>query len=152
MNAKEQYVFDNAVPITESGCWLWDRSLSAKGYGWATFEGVVRRAHRLSFEAFRGLIPRGMLVCHRCDVRSCVNPEHLFLGTAKDNALDAVSKGRTLVGEKNPRTSLNADSVKSIRSLYAGGAKIAHIARAFGLKHSATSAICKGISWKYLDA
>lgn len=72
---------------TNGGCWLWPVSA---GYG--QFKG--KRAHRLSYEAFKGPIPDGLFVCHKCDVPACCNPDHLFVGTASDNSLDMVKKGR----------------------------------------------------------
>lgn len=82
--------------ITESptGCWLWNRSHASSGYGDFRMNGKHYLAHRASYEAFIGPIPVGMWVLHKCDVRSCVNPEHLFLGTNQDNIADSVRKGR----------------------------------------------------------
>jgi len=72
---------------TNGGCWLWP---VAKGYG--CYRG--KRPSRLSYEAFKGPIPEGLFVCHTCDVTQCVNPDHLWVGTASDNSLDMVKKGR----------------------------------------------------------
>ena len=86
--------------VDKSGdCWVWTGALSTKGY--ANFsiwfpEDIVRRfyGHRFSWFLIHGEIPKGMLICHHCDNRPCVRPDHLFLGTAKDNAMDAIKKGR----------------------------------------------------------
>lgn len=78
------------VPVTESGCWLWMGVIHASGYG--HYNG--KKAHRLSWELHNGSIPDGMCICHKCDVPSCVNPNHLFLGTQGDNVRDAWTKGR----------------------------------------------------------
>lgn len=82
---------DMYVPVPEAGCWLattwWDKD----GYG-RTSDHLLM--HRASYERHVGQIPEGMLVCHKCDTPACVNPEHLFLGTNRDNILDMVSKGR----------------------------------------------------------
>lgn len=75
------------------GCWLWTGDV-ARRYGRITIGQRAIRAHRFSYELHVGRIPKGMMVCHRCDVPLCVNPDHLFLGSAKDNMKDAVDKRR----------------------------------------------------------
>ena len=82
------------IPVTESGCWIWTGSMSSGGYGQVKIGGKLHRAHRVAWTIFKGPIHDGLMVCHRCDVRDCVNPEHLFLGTAKDNFQDCLKKGR----------------------------------------------------------
>lgn len=84
----------NIFPVPESGCWLWDSTVSQYGYGTLKFEGRKQLAHRLSYIHFKGQIQDGMMVCHKCDTPLCVNPDHLFLGVALDNHLDMVKKGR----------------------------------------------------------
>lgn len=82
-------------------CWLWMGRVNEKGYGVMPIARKNFSAHRLSYEYFIGDIEVGEMVLHSCDVRSCVNPAHLFLGDAKLNAIDASSKGRTFTGEHN---------------------------------------------------
>lgn len=76
------------------GCWLWIGALSSDGYGKIYHNKKLLRAHRAVYEFYRGPIPSHLDACHRCDTPSCVNPEHIFIGTAKDNIQDAMRKGR----------------------------------------------------------
>lgn len=77
-----------------NGCWEWQGAVSGPGYGQTRFFGKSFAAHRVSYEIAYGAIKKGLFVCHKCDNRKCVNPNHFFLGTAKDNTLDMLSKGR----------------------------------------------------------
>jgi len=87
-------ILDGSMPVSETGCWLWLGHLHGSGYPRLKINKKNKSAHRYSYEAFVGPIPDGLLVCHKCDVPSCVNPAHLFVGTHKDNARDMMQKGR----------------------------------------------------------
>ena len=98
-----QRILDN-ITVDDNGCWLMKARESNWGYARVHWrENNVRKymkAHRYSYQVFIGEIPEGLLVCHSCDVRNCVNPEHLWLGTSQDNVDDMVKKGRCNSGKK----------------------------------------------------
>lgn len=85
------------------GCWLWTAAINKNGYGaFAPTPTQVKRAHRVSWELHYGPIPPKIDVCHECDTRNCVRPDHLFLGTRKQNMEDCKLKGRTAAGDRSP--------------------------------------------------
>jgi predicted XRE-type DNA-binding protein len=128
---------------------LWGGGQFPTGYGsfmLPTPKGWrARYAHRLAWEMARGPIPPGMFVCHKCDVRACVNVDHLFLGTNADNVRDAVSKRRHAYGERAARAKLTEQQVVEIRS--ADGTQ-AEMAARFGVSRAAISDIRRGKRWK----
>lgn len=91
-----------SMPEPNSGCVLWFGFTNAKGYGVMRIAGKLHKVHRVAWTLRHGKIPAGLHVCHRCDVRCCVNTDHLFLGTAADNNADMAAKGRA----KSPPESL----------------------------------------------
>lgn len=107
-------------------------------------------AHRASWELHNGPVPEGLMVLHHCDVRNCVNPEHLFLGTNKDNLEDCARKGRMHPGEKNGMAKLRADQVKEIKILLESGTQRRMIAKRFGVHVGQIGKIARGEKWRHV--
>lgn len=141
-------------------CWEWNASRVEQGYGRFMHNGKTVRAHRLSWIIENGEIPAGMQVCHKCDNPPCVNPNHLFVGTPKDNAQDKVKKGRSSAGAKNPmygskRFGEHNPNVKisraiadQIRTEYSSGLVTqAALATRFGISQVAVSQIILNKRW-----
>lgn len=99
--------------VNDNGCWMWVGQTGGGGYGQTTYRGGPVKASRLAYTMFKGEIPKGLMVCHSCDVPRCINPDHLFLGTASDNMRDMVKKGRH--GARKWRK-LSDEQVRLIRS------------------------------------
>jgi len=131
-------------------CWEWTAGKSASGYGVFWMGGRNNRAHRVSWVLEFGKIPKGLLVCHHCDNPLCVNPNHLFLGTAQENSLDAMEKGRFATGELNGRSKLRDDDVLLIRKRLESGERLKPIAEDYNVEISTIHKIKKGRSWSHV--
>lgn len=132
-------------PEPNSGCWLWDGGTNGRGYGIFCLHGRSGGAHRASYQLYKGAIPAGLLVLHKCDVPPCVNPDHLFLGAHADNTADMWKKGRArrgrpgnVSGENNGRAKLTTADVLAIRS--SSETNMA-LARRFGVDNSQISRV-----------
>ena len=137
-----------------SDCWFWHGSLDSSNYGRVTHK-AANFAHRLSWHLFRGPIPEGMRVLHRCDVRNCVNPDHLFLGTQLDNIADMVAKGRNrgraVFGEANPVSKLTTAQVLSMREeRRTSGTSYRQLSKKFGVTIMTAFRATSGQSWSHL--
>ena len=97
----ETFDFHPRIAHSPSGCWEWQQKRSPRGYGIVKFRGRSIGAHRLAWMKYRGDIPANFYVMHACDNPSCVNPNHLFIGTPRDNVLDMISKNRHCHGDKH---------------------------------------------------
>ena len=139
------------VQKTDS-CWIWVGGKDKNGYGSfkGEHEGVLHdRAHRYSYHYHKGLIGKGMYVCHACDTPKCVNPDHLFLGTARDNAIDRSMKGRYRVakGEQSHYAKLTEEQA---RKILLDPRPYAQLAEEFGLTVGGISDIKNKNSWTHL--
>lgn len=139
--------------VDKSGeCWLWTGSATSRGYGQFLMAGVSWATHRLSYTIHFGPVPDGLSVLHRCDVRRCVQPAHLFLGTTDDNMLDMVQKGRSPRGERNRTARLTDDTVREIRALYATGRfRQVDLAERFRVSQKTVSAVVLRRKWKHVE-
>ena len=132
-------------------CWLWTGYVRENGYGCFGANGREYKAHRVSFFLEHGRISTDRLVLHRCDVRACVNPSHLFEGTPKDNSQDAVRKGRNtrLYGEQNGKAKLTRAAVLAIRRVCGrGGVYQKDVAKQFGVSEATVSYVVNGGRWR----
>jgi hypothetical protein len=138
-------MLSNVLVNQSTGCWLWQGSRDSWGYGHIKHNGRYFSTHRLSWMVHNGPIEK-MQVLHSCDVRNCINPDHLFLGTQKDNLADMAKKGRGSFGENHWKTSLTEQQVISIR---ADKRLQREIAQDFCISPKSVGAIQKGRSWKF---
>lgn len=145
--------FDSRVErVPESGCWIWMGALTDKGYGKFRSKTLQYAAHRKCYEAHRGPIPNGLCVLHRCDIPSCINPAHLFLGTRADNVVDMCAKNRVqrhgrggAIGESNPNTKLTDTQVLQLRAMYPLHSST-ELAAMFGIQRAQAWKIAVGLS------
>jgi hypothetical protein len=141
------------VDRSGNGCWLYCRT-DELGYGRFYKAGPMAFAHRTAWLLTHGEIPAGMDVCHTCDVRNCCNPDHLFLGTAKDNMADCKAKRRHTYGEKNRHAKLTEAQVQEIRATYRkdgphkqSPSNTKELAAKYGVSRLAINSIIAGRTW-----
>jgi HNH endonuclease len=146
-------------PEPNSGCWLWTTQHDKDGYGrlgrspWEGGRETI--AHRLAWTLLVGPVPGGLWVLHHCDNPTCVNPEHLFLGSPLDNVADMVSKGRKAItrfsGEAHPRAKVSAAEVSDIRRRRRAGEGVRALAREYGLHHTSVLSMLRGKTWPVVE-
>jgi len=142
--------FFSYIKKKKNKCWEWQLQGDKNGYGSFSITGKARealRAHRASWILFVGEIPKGMLVCHKCDNPPCVNPKHLFLGTNNDNMIDKMLKDRQTKGENVNTNILNREQVIKIRK---SPKTPLQLAEEFGITRASIYDILTFRSWKWL--
>lgn len=149
-----EWLFERTHPEPNSGCWIWCAAIHRRnGYGAVKVGGSVRRVHRVAYQiANRTKVPPHLDVCHKCDVRCCINPDHLFLGTRTENMQDCIKKGRLspipiLVGEASPNSKLTENDVRRIRR---DTRSQRAIARAYGVDKGTIACIVKRKTWRHI--
>ena len=152
--------------VDRSGdCWLWQAYCYPNGYGKFFAQKEHHYTHRVSYELTYGPIPKGLNICHRCDVRNCVNPSHLFAGTQAENLQDMASKGRSTSGDRNPsrlyperrakgeqhgHAKLSTADVLEIRRRGAAGESFALLAQLFKVGATQIKRIIERKRWKHI--
>lgn len=148
----QQYI-KNRIRETSNGCWLWQQATDNQGYGYAqVYWGRAHgknKAHQLSYLAFNGLIPDGLMICHTCDNPSCCNPRHLTLGTAKDNMNQKIMRGRanSANGTQHGKAKLVEADVVVIRQEHKAGSSFAELGRKFNVAKTTIRDIIIGKTW-----
>lgn len=136
-----------------SGCWIWHACKDKAGYGRILVDRVNEKATRVGWRLLCGPIPDGMKVLHKCDVKACVNPDHLYLGTSADNTRDLMAHGNpkwpeARYGEANPAAKLTQKQVGEIRDAIEGGHSQRSIAKRFGVSPETIRFIRLGKTWR----
>jgi len=148
----EDLILDNCIPVTESGCWLWTRPLLKSGYGQIRLNYKMYKSHRLSFEIFNKCsVLRPYFICHKCDIKACVNPDHLYIGTIYDNARDACLRGQQIKGEQVNNAVLTEGQVLKIRALFSTGKySKAKLARLYKVSDDCIFGLITRRTWKHI--
>lgn len=146
--------FNGPVPEHQPSlgrCWLYMSPPLPDGYGQFKVKRKTLRAHRFSYELYVSPIPAGMVVCHKCDNRMCVNPSHLFVGTVQDNEDDKRSKNRQAKGEHHGKSRMTVDKVRSLRKRRSEGASYDVLAAEFGIERTTVAQIVKRKTWTHVS-
>lgn len=149
----QQYIKDRVCTHPGTGCWEWAMAVSEQGYGVAAVGQKKASSHRIAYAAFVADIPAGINVCHRCDNPSCCNPEHLFLGSQKDNIQDCIRKGRKADkrGERHHLSKLTDKDVRQIRSLKGAGLLPSQVALMYPVGRWQINAIWHNQGWTHVE-
>ncbi len=153
LNTDKNRFYSNIIINQNNSCLEWMGTLKNNGYG--QFKKLNKKwfhAHRLSYELFIGQIPEDICVLHKCDNRKCVNPEHLWLGTKKDNTQDMIKKNRKIIiplkGERNGRAKLKENDIILIRKLYSEEMNCTQLSKIYNVAISTIDRIVRNKSWR----
>ena len=149
-NCSDEFRFMKYVNIISDSEWLWTGAKLKTGYGYFRYKKRNQLAHRVSYQLFKGEIPKGICVLHKDDNPSNVAPENLKLGSLKDNSEDMVKKLRNKTGENHYKAKLTEKKVARIRELNKNGVKIAEICSIYNISDGAIRAILNNQTWKYV--
>lgn len=136
-------------PIPWTGCWIWTAGINKAGYGIFAVNRKSQLAHRISYILYKGKIPLGKFVCHSCDNPTCVNPDHLWLGTAKDNAVDRMVKGRN-ADQRGYKSALAKWELKTVQAMREAKGSLNELTKQYGISKSQISKIRSGKCWSGL--
>lgn len=137
-------------------CWEFTGQIDRKGYGRRTFtiKGKKQKkpVHQIAYILWKGEIPKNLFVCHSCDNRKCFNPDHLWVGTQKENLQDMTSKGRGVdhKGENHPKTKFKKKDILEIRKMYSEGKKVSEISKLYNQEYNTVWCIVKHKNWKHI--
>lgn len=132
-------------PEPNSGCWLWAGGTTQSGHGHFWLSGKTVKAHRIAYELWCDDIG-GKIVCHKCDVPSCVNPDHLFLGNPADNSADMVAKGRQAKGEQVNTAKLTKEAIEHIRAKTLSSREYCAL---YGINYRSVWNVQTGRTWRH---
>jgi hypothetical protein len=134
-----------------NGCWIWQGKIGRGGYGVIRYKNKDWRAHRLFYYVLVGdLGGSDVVACHKCDVRTCVNPGHIWLGTREENQHDMKAKKRQAFGIKNGMAKLTVENVLEIKEQLRAGVFQKTIAAQYGVTQSSISLIQRGVTWSHI--
>ena len=137
--------------IDSNGCWIWTGAKYKSGYGAVSYLNTSCKTHRLSMHFWKGFdLSSNNPVCHMCDVPACFNPDHLYVGTYKQNTFDAIDRGRFCVGELHHKAKLSNNQVIDIRKMYQKGHSVADIADKFSVSRKLIRRVITRETWKHI--
>jgi len=143
-------LFSSAYLKSETNCWISSLTPSGK-YPQLQVKSKLLMASRIAYSLMIGMVSINLFVCHKCDNPRCINPNHLFLGSAQDNSNDMIRKGRQNIGINNPMAQLTEEQVKNIKQRINNGETNSSIAQNFPVNHKLISKIRTGKRWGHIN-